>query len=469
VLPPHIKSSELDFVIEDQPDGVRAIRYGLGAIKNVGEGAVMTIVEARQTGPFSDISEFCQRVDLRSVGKRALESLIKVGALEQFGARPRLLASLERMVSISGGAHKASDVGQMSLFGESTGVSLDFASSSILVDNVEIEPTPREMLQWERELVGVYISEHPLNRLSGTIRRIVSAYSTELSELDHNRQVTMAGIVTYVRPHTTKTGKAMAFAGIEDLSGQIEVIIWPSTWEETKDLWQADRLLLLRGKIDAERGEPKLLCDTATTNFDVVVPVDANGETVEYDEPPMPSASMGDYDAGDEPPSGFENMPGIELAPAGQVPSPQNPPSNGVPVSGKPATGRLETHPVAAQLRAKAAAVASPPPPPSGRFVPPSPVTAPVAEAQVATVVRSHIRVIAQRTGDPNRDNRILERIHGALVSQPGHDTFSIALADGDDIMEFEFPKNTTSCTPALLEKLARIVPSESIEISPGG
>jgi len=83
-------------------------------------------------------------------------------------------------------------------------------------------------------------------------------------------------------------------------------------------------------------------------------------------------------------------------------------------------------------------------------------------------VVRSHVRVIASRSGDQNKDKRMLQRIHGALVSQPGQDTFSIALADGDDIVEFEFPNDTTCCAPELLEKLARIVPPESIEISPG-
>ncbi len=126
------------------------------------------------------------------------------------------------------------------------------------------------MLQWERDLVGVYVSEHPLQAVMDRIGQVVTAYSTDLSESDHERQVTMAGLVTYVRPHLTKNGKQMAFAGLEDLYGTIEIVIWPSTWDETRSLWEPDRILLVRGKIDAERGEPKLLCDEATTNFDRV-------------------------------------------------------------------------------------------------------------------------------------------------------------------------------------------------------
>jgi hypothetical protein len=96
-----------------------------------------------------------------------------------------------------------------------------------------------------------------------------------------------------------------------------------------------------------------------------------------------------------------------------------------------------------------------------------APAAAAVVEAP-APVVRSHIRVVAQRSGDPDRDKRTIQRIHGALVSQPGHDTFSIALADGDQFVEFDFPNDTTRCVPELLEKLAKIVPPESIEILPG-
>jgi DNA polymerase-3 subunit alpha len=380
------------------------------------------------------------------VGKRALESLIKVGALDQFSSRTRLLASLDRMVSVSSSAHKATDIGQMSLFGEATGLSLDVGANGVLVEDAGGDLNPREVLQWERELVGVYISEHPLHRLSDTIRRVVSAYSAQLTEADHNRPVTMAGIVTYVRPHTTKSGKAMAFAGIEDLFGQIEVIIWPSTWDETRELWQPDRVLLLRGKIDAARGEPKLLCDTATTNFDVLEPVTAKGEVIPYTPPGVePAASM-------EPPPPFEHMQGIDLAPEDFRPD------NEVD-AGPPAGEDAGEH---EELGAGPAAPVNPAP------LPVTPPPASTRAARPANASRSHVLVVAQRSGDVERDKRSIQRIHGALVSQPGRDTFSIALASGDDTIEFDFPNDTTCCTPELLEKLARIVPPDSIHVSPG-
>ncbi len=142
VLPPDINRSGHDFIIEDQVDGARAIRYGMSAIKNVGDGSVEAILSARADSPFRDLTDFCQRVDLRAVGKRALECLIKVGALDSFADRVQMLELLDRLMSYSSSLHKAADVGQMSLFGESTGVTLDTDDSGVLVTGVTTEIQP---------------------------------------------------------------------------------------------------------------------------------------------------------------------------------------------------------------------------------------------------------------------------------------------------------------------------------------
>ena len=227
------------------------------------------VLKVRGKKSFSSVADLCERADLREVGKRALESLIKVGALDSLAPRLNLLELLDRLMNFSGSLHRAAEVGQMSFFGDTTGVEFSTELAGVLVSELSQEVSPREMLQWERELVGVYISEHPLQRLIDRIKHVVTAYSSEITEADHDRQVAMAGMVTYVRPHVTKNGKPMAFAGLEDLYGQLEVVIWPSTWEETRELWEPDRILLVRGKLDASRGDPKLLCEEATTNFDL--------------------------------------------------------------------------------------------------------------------------------------------------------------------------------------------------------
>jgi DNA polymerase-3 subunit alpha len=158
VRPPDVSFSGLDFEIEQLEDGQGAIRFGMGAVKNVGEGAVEAVLRARREGgPFRDVEEFARRVDLRQVGKRALECLVRVGALDRFGGRLELLETLDRIHSFSASQFRAAEVGQLSLFGAATGV----------VERLELMPavvevSQRRQLAWERELLGTYVSDHPL-------------------------------------------------------------------------------------------------------------------------------------------------------------------------------------------------------------------------------------------------------------------------------------------------------------------
>jgi DNA polymerase-3 subunit alpha len=325
----------------------------------------------------------------------------------------------------------------------------------VLVDHEAENVTPREMLQWERELVGVYITEHPLHRLSDRIQRVVSAYSNQLTEADHNRQVTMAGIVTTVRRHTTKSGKAMAFAGLEDLYGQIEVIIWPSTWDETQELWQPDRVLLLRGKIDAERGEPKLLCDAASTNFDVFEPLPGESHGAF-----APSAFDETFP---EPPPNFDDPSVIDRS--SDIGEQHAPPEimQAVAAAGIP-NSEVDTS-TAPQVRTNKTQVNASEPSPAQAD--PDLAALNRSGAAQAGSLHQHVRVQTRRSGDAERDKRSLQRIYGALVSQPGHDSFSITVADGEEVVELEFPNETTSYSPELLAKLGRIVSSEAIEVFP--
>jgi DNA polymerase-3 subunit alpha len=299
VLPPAINESDLDFSIQEHNRPEPAIRFGLAAVKNVGEGPVDAILAARKaTGIFRDMDDFCRRVDLRQVNRRALESLIRAGALEAFGTRAQLLAVIDRLIGFSGNLHRARDVGQMSLFGEATGVRLP-AEDAIFS---ALPPTPevprREILSWEKELVGVYLSEHPMQHVLSRLRDVVTTSLGDLSQEIHGQQVIVAGMVQRVRRHITKKGDEMAFVSIEDLDATSDVVVFPRVWSGTRELWQPERILVLSGKIDASRGdEPSLLCDWAKPPEAVILPSAAEAarmpaqpmsRRVDVQEPPPP-------------------------------------------------------------------------------------------------------------------------------------------------------------------------------------
>jgi DNA polymerase III subunit alpha len=255
VLPPDVNTSGWDFTIEDREDMPPAIRFGLGAIKNVGQGPVELILEARKNGTFASLNDFIQRVDLRTVGKRSLECLIKVGALDKLGPRTALLEALDQMLSISTSHFKALLSGQLSFFGSFAEavdeIVLPFSSSLDI----------REQLEWERELIGLYVSDHPLSPYLPALRRKVTHFSGSLGEVHNKEKVTVAGMVTRFRQHQTKGGKAMGFATLEDIQGPLELVLFPRTWDKFNDLITADRILIAEGRVDAEGGDPKILVD----------------------------------------------------------------------------------------------------------------------------------------------------------------------------------------------------------------
>jgi len=266
VLPPDVNRSGLDFTLESG-----AIRFGLGAVKNVGEGAVEAILAAREAGgPFRDLADFCQRVDLRQVNRRALECLIKVGALDAFGRRSQLLAAIDRMMALSQATHRAKEVGQLSMF--------DLAGPLSMHEAIPLPDVPevsrKEMLAWERELIGLYISEHPLQQVAVDLDGVVTAFCGQIDEEMAGQKVIIAGMVTWVRTITTKKGEPMAFVGLEDLQGSIEVVVFPSVYGKTRQLWQEDKILIVRGRVDTRGREPKVICESVQDYLLVSRPVE---------------------------------------------------------------------------------------------------------------------------------------------------------------------------------------------------
>jgi DNA polymerase-3 subunit alpha len=346
VQPPSVNISGWDFTIEDLSGGKVAIRFGLGAVKNVGHAPVDAILNARDDQPFIDINDFARRVDLRSVGKRPLECLIKVGALDEFGSRSAMLAVSDQILSISASHFRASDMGQISMFGMATGI-----SDEIVLPNDIIETNRREVLEWERELIGLYVSDHPLSPVMDALTQVVTHFAGQLAEAAPGEKVRVAGMVTRVRPHLTKTGKNMGFVTLEDVQGNIELVVFPRTWEQYWQTLEVDSIVLVDGKVDAQSGDPKVLVDTVTTDLKSIIsspppPVIPSSQSgpkpqanptrqpdalnrrktaekpatkpaEEISEPPPPEPDWGDDP---EPPSNFDSdWLAMELTPGGFI------------------------------------------------------------------------------------------------------------------------------------------------------
>jgi len=216
----------------------------------VGQNPVDLIISARAHKPFSDINDFAKRVDLRQVGKRPLECLVKVGALDSLGSRHALLRVIEQMVSISSSHFRAADMGQMDLFGSVGGAT----ESIILHDASKVDPN--EQLLWEKELLGLYVTEHPLSAHMSRISNQLSHLSNSLNEAEDQSDVVVGGVVKKMRPLITKTNKNMCFATIEDNFGEIELVIFPRIWERSGDAVEIGNLLVVKGKVEhKENGE----------------------------------------------------------------------------------------------------------------------------------------------------------------------------------------------------------------------
>src|SRR5215510_5189654 len=285
VLAPDVNASSWDFAIEDI-EGKPNIRFGLGAVKNAGQAAVELIIKEREeNGKFKDLNDFARRVDLRAVGKRVLECLIKVGAMDAFGNRAALLASLDRIIAISNVHFRAADMGQMSLFGATTGVVEEITLPE--VNNVD----RREMLNWERELIGLYISDHPLTPYQQTFAQIVSYFSGQLNEAQHEEKVRVAGLVTSVRPYMTKTNKPMGFVSIEDIQGSIELVLFPKTWDKYREQMTVGQVIIVEGKTDTGSTPPKILVDTIRTEITILEPLDSSASL--QSQPPVADARQG--------------------------------------------------------------------------------------------------------------------------------------------------------------------------------
>jgi DNA polymerase-3 subunit alpha len=258
VLPPDINKSGTDFSVEVVDGAGKAIRFGLGAVKNVGVGAVESMVASRLAAPnamFATLEAFCDAIDWAAVSKRVAESLVKAGALDCFGERAAVLASIERLISAAQQRQKAAAKGQMDLFG---GVP-EVAQANTTAALVEIEPADRKtLLAWEKELLGLYLSSHPLMDIVGSGPPAGHVQIAELPDRVVGERIRTIAMVTNIRRVTTKTNRSMAVMEIEDLTGSIEVVVFPDAYDQHSSLLESDVILSITAKLD-ERGESRQL------------------------------------------------------------------------------------------------------------------------------------------------------------------------------------------------------------------
>ncbi len=244
VLPPDVNHGGVNFRLEAQDDGpaggghgARAIRFGLANIKNVGEGMVQGIIEARdEGGPFDSVDDFFARVNHRHLNKRALESMTKAGAFDALCSRNALLTGLDRAIATAQRSQRQREAGQGSLFdllGEDAKPSL----GGLHLDDAETPQAQR--LAWEKELLGVYVSEHPFARAAKALEPHLSCRLAEVSADVAGREVVLGGTVIATRSLTTRDGRPFLAATIEDETGASrEITIWPDTYEGTREMWQ---------------------------------------------------------------------------------------------------------------------------------------------------------------------------------------------------------------------------------------
>ena len=466
VLGPDINRSEVEFTIEHAAGQAgapprRFIRIGLGAIKNVGDDVMRVVVEARKPGgPFKNLDDFANRVDLRKLNRKTLECLIQAGALDAFGERPALLTLVDAMLSASAQIHSAQDVGQFTLFGELTSATQTIQPPSF------VPPVPkRKLLEWEKELLGTYLSQHPLTQQEQELLRqdLVNTTIDRVATEALGQQLTLVGMVQRVRRITTKKGDMMAFVTLEGSGGTLDVVVFPRTYERFKARLTPERILVVSGKLDSrpDREEHPLMADwfkephelirpTASTSYPLPgfdAPLSSNEGPLFYSAP-LPAAP-GESGAGPggsrdrnrpTPPAVHRQMPSQKAPPPPDAPPdwdgmPAAPPNGSTRPARNPAKGgNGGEHP--------APPIVEPPTPPAILYI------------------------TLKRTGDQRRDFDRLAQLHGVLKEEEGQDTFVVVLEGGGrERVELSFPNESTRYSPTLKQRVESIVGAENLRV----
>ncbi len=269
VLVPDVNVSVSDFIGVDRADGTSAISFGLSAVRNVGEGLVSLIIAERdENGQFVDFFDFCDRVDVTVLNKRTIESLIKAGGFDSMGhSRKGLLGCFDLIIDDTVARRRKESEGQFDLFSMSDDVE---TSASTRVDIPSEEFDKRQLLAFEKEMLGLYVSDHPLMGAEASLRRRTECTIGELESVDDGSIRTIGGLVTSLQRKWTRKGDLMAVFTLEDLQGNIEVMVFPKTMQNYGHLLADDAVVVVRGRVDRRDDEPKLMA-TELERFEPVI------------------------------------------------------------------------------------------------------------------------------------------------------------------------------------------------------
>ncbi len=431
VLPPDVNKSERDFTVEPVPaggegpvtrdegpvDGARGVpgtssslgvRFGLAAVKNVGAGALEGLLKPRREGgPYISVEDLCRRADLSALNKRMLECLIKVGALDDLGPRGALLSGIDKVLAAAQREQKMRQSGQTTMFdlwGETVPVpvhALELSGGDVPL---------QEKLAWEKELLGVYVSQHPFSAVAGQIPRDAVLCGQIDAELA-GQAIIVAGMVASARLLLTKDGRPFASAMLEDLEGSVEVMVWPEVYERTKELWTDGALLLVRGKVTERRGVIQLSCE-GVQRYEVVL------------EPPAlptdPQAAMEEWTLVLEPQAAMPGKDGrLGHALVAHVPA------------ADPNGHRMEPRPA----------------PPGGN----------------GTLTNGHrkrrsLSIELRESSDPNRDVAVFQDLLALLQRHEGADAVRLTVLSGGTAVPFELPQFGVQLGPDLLARVEALV-----------
>ncbi|MEE8442681.1 MAG: OB-fold nucleic acid binding domain-containing protein, partial [Dehalococcoidia bacterium] len=407
VLPPDVNRSESAFTIDADAEGNPAIRFGLGAIKHVGTGAVEGLVLSRKDhGAFQSLEEMCRNGDLQSMNRRTVESLIKVGALDAFGDRGALLAGADRVLNMAQQESRRRQSGQTTmfdLFGESVAAPLGPMELPVAE-----EVTSREKQLWEKELLGTNFFNNPLSAIAyDTNTRAVTSRG-ELEDLVGGK-VSLVGQTSLVENRTRRDGRSFVTATLELLGGSIEIVAWPAVYDRDPGLWVEGALLWVTGKVHSREDQLSVHADKAGVY------------TIPSDVPALKDTQAGP-ESTPEPSTAYS----VETAQEQEEPIPAAPPtSNGARHS--PVT-KESNH--AADLEA------------NGK----------------ASRRRGTVLISLKDTDNPEDDTYMLRLAIQLLLDFPGQDTVCLEILSNGNKVRLEMPHVTTEFCPELEERLADLI-----------
>ena len=270
VLSPDVNESFVEFAVVPNES---KIRFGMSAVKGVGVGAVEEVLRAREDGPFTSVEDFARRVSTSKFNRKAWESLIKSGAFDDMGDRSDLLFNLDSITSFASKLQKEAASGQTNLFGMLGGDDAASVQSTLHLQKAPVKHDDKERLMWERELLGLYISAHPLDRYETYLSEQTQPLTQLVPEYD-SRMMTVGGIISTVRTIVTKSGSKMAFVGIEDKFGEGEIIVFPNLYEKVGAKLVQDAVIRVSGKNSARDRDGNLGNESKLIADDIIVITD---------------------------------------------------------------------------------------------------------------------------------------------------------------------------------------------------